>query len=397
MSGTATAGPDPAEYGPAGGSGLGLGARLAAVADTASGPAAAVVAVRAGEPAVLCRGVTEATRFELGSVTKTFTALLLAELAARGEVRADEPIAGRLPGLAVPRGLGDRITFEHLATHTAGLPRLPPGLLRRALPRWFTNPYETFTPEHLLRSLPRVRVRRPPGERVRYSNLGVGLLGQLLGEAVRAGHPDLTGHPDPTGYAAALTARVLAPLGLADTTCDPELPQATGHFHHRPRPPWRIPGLPGAGALRSSPRDLLRYLTVLLDPPDGPAQIPGTLRTALHDVIRPRITEPGGDRVCLVWKSRLLTADDGTLRELLFHSGGTRGFTSFAGFSPTTGTALAALTNGSPTLRGTFIHTAYRTLRELALETPPRQPPVRRPETAYPAEPRPGARQPEAQ
>ncbi|PJE96552.1 penicillin-binding protein [Streptomyces carminius] len=368
---------------------------MAAVADAASGPAVAVVAVRAGEPAMLCRGATEATRFELGSVTKTFTALLLAESVARGEVRADEPIAGRLPGPAVPRGLGDRITFEHLATHTAGLPRLPPGLPRRALPRWFTNPYETFTPEHLLRSLPRVRVRRPPGERVRYSNLGVGLLGQLLGEAAGTGPADRSGpagQTDPTGYAAALTARVLAPLGLADTTCDPEVPQATGHFHHRPRPPWRIPGLPGAGALRSSPRDLLRYLTALLDPPDGPARIPGTLRTALHDVTRPRVTEPGGDRVCLVWKSRLLTAADGAPRELLFHSGGTRGFTSFAGFSPTTGTALAALTNGSPTLRGTFIHTAYRALRELTLEAPPRQPPARRPGPAHPAEPRPGVR-----
>ncbi|WP_410537377.1 serine hydrolase domain-containing protein [Streptomyces sp. KL2] len=330
---------------------------LETVAAAAPGPAVAVVAVRAGESRLLCRGASAATRFELGSVTKTFTALLLAEAVARGEAGHDDPIAGRLPAAAVPEGYGDRITLAHLASHTAGLPVLPPGLLLRAVPRFYTNPYEDFTPEHLLHALSQTRVRRPPGERVRYSNFGVGLLGRLLSDA--AGAP----------YGEVLATRVLTPLGLADSTCDPGLPQATGHWHGRPRPPWRIPGLPGAGALRSSARDLRRYLEVLLSPPPEAGE---ALRTALHDVTRPRATAPGGDRMCLAWKARTHTARDGGAFELLFHSGGTRGFTSFAGFCPAARTGLAAVTNSSPTLRGTFIRTAYRTLRDLSAEAPTR-------------------------
>ncbi|MFH0243047.1 serine hydrolase domain-containing protein [Streptomyces sp. HK10] len=330
---------------------------LETVAAAAPGPAVAVVAVRAGESRLLCRGASAATRFELGSVTKTFTALLLAEAVARGEAGHDDPIAGRLPAAAVPEGYGDRITLAHLASHTAGLPVLPPGLLLRAVPRFYTNPYEGFTPDHLLHALSQTRVRHPPGQRVRYSNFGVGLLGRLLSDT--AGTP----------YGEALATRVLTPLGLADSTCDPELPQATGHWHGRPRPPWRIPGLPGAGALRSSARDLRRYLEVLLSPPPEAGE---TLRTALHDVTRPRATSPGGDRMCLAWKARTHVARDGGDFDLLFHSGGTRGFTSFAGFCPAARIGLAAVTNSSPTLRGAFIRTAYRTLRDLAAETPTR-------------------------
>ncbi|MGY1452325.1 serine hydrolase domain-containing protein [Streptomyces sp. SS8] len=330
---------------------------LETVAAAAPGPAVAVVAVRAGESRTLCRGASAATRFELGSVTKTFTALLLAEAVARGELGHDDPIAGRLPPAAVPEGYGDRITLAHLASHTAGLPVLPPGLLARAVPRFYTNPYEGFTPDHLLHALSQTRVRHPPGQRVRYSNFGVGLLGRLLSDA--AGAP----------YGEALATRILTPLGLADSTCDPELPQATGHWHGRPRPPWRIPGLPGAGALRSSARDLQRYLEVLLSPPPEADE---ALRTALHDVTRPRATMPGGDRMCLAWKARTHTARDGGDFDLLFHSGGTRGFTSFTGFCPAARVGLAAVTNSSPTLRGTFIRTAYRTLRDLAAEIPAR-------------------------
>ncbi|MDG9702781.1 serine hydrolase [Streptomyces sp. DH37] len=351
-------GPDPVSAAESAPDRCGLSLPLEAVAAAAPGPAVAVVAVRADESRLLCRGSSAATRFELGSVTKTFTALLLAEAAARGEVGVDDPIADHLPAAAVPEGYGGRITLAHLATHTSELPVLPPGLLFRAVPRLYTNPYETFTPDHLLRALSQTRVRRPPGTRVRYSNFGVGLLGRLLADA--AG----------TTYERALAARVLEPLGLADSTCDPDLPQATGHWHGRPRPPWRIPGLPGAGALRSSARDLQRYLEVLLSPPPEAGD---ALRTALHDVTRPRVTAPGGDRMCLVWKTRTHDARDGGTFDLLFHSGGTRGFTSFTGFCPAARTGLAAVTNSSPTLRGAFIRTAYRTLRDLAAEAPARR------------------------
>lgn len=317
-----------------------------------SATAVAILAIRGAEQVLLCRGherregapTTPDTRFELGSVTKTFTALLLADMVAAGEVGYDDPIGKYLPaGVAQTGGEPAPITLLHLATHTSGLPRLPPGLLRRSLPRWFSNPYATFTEAHLHQAVARSRVRRRHTGRVRYSNLGVGLLGHLLGNAAGTNYPSL------------LAARILGPLSLEHTTGDPEQPQATGYFHGRPRPPWHIPGLPAAGALRSTAHDLQRYLQAHLTPDAT------TLPDALRAVQRPRATKPGGrDQLGLVWNLRSFDT-----YELLFHSGATRGFTTFIGFSPQAGMALAALANTTPTLRSRFIQDAYTALKAM--------------------------------
>ncbi|MBT2384271.1 serine hydrolase [Streptomyces sp. ISL-11] len=321
-----------------------LDAALRALPDAARGAhAVAVAAVRGEERVVVCRGAAGPdTRFEIGSLTKTFTALLLAELAARGEVRYDDPVERYLPH-RVP---GPPITLLHLATHTSGLPRLPPGLVTRSAVRsgWFSNPYAGFSTADVMAALPRTRLHHRPGTHVRYSNYGAGLLGHVLVRAAGGGE-----------YAALLAERVLDPLGLADTDGDPDRPQAVGHWHGRPRPPWRIPGLPAAGALRSSARDLLRCLTALLAPERAG---PPSLRAALADVQRPRLALPRtGHRICLVWNLRPRAG-----RPLLHHSGGTRGFTAFAGFLPRSGTAVVALADAAPTPTAPFIQAAYGTL-----------------------------------
>ncbi|MBW5422961.1 serine hydrolase [Streptomyces sp. BG9H] len=315
----------------------------------------AVAAYTGGDSLAVCQGFTdrtrtrpidEATRFETGSVTKTFTALLLADMAARGVVHLGEPLSRCVPAWALPRGPhGAAITLEHLATHTAGLPRLPPGLLPTAARSWFSNPYAHYTPDRLLDSLARSRVCRRPGTRVAYSNFGMGLLGHLLAERAAA------------DYASALQTHVLRPLHLTDTGCD-GLAQATGHLRGRPRPPWSIPALPGAAALRSSARDLLTCLRYLAEP----ARLPdGSLRYAMTEVLRLRALSADGPRLPLAWSMRALPG-----RDLYFHTGATRGFTAFAGFSPRPGTAVVALANTNPTLRGTFIQQAYLLLRALS-------------------------------
>ncbi|MFD8480296.1 serine hydrolase domain-containing protein [Kitasatospora sp. NPDC059673] len=304
--------------------------------------ALALVSPDEGEQ-LLCHGrtdgrsggpVTPDTGFELGSVSKTFTALLLAELAARGEVAPGDTVT-----------VSDTpLTLLHLATHTSGLPRLPPGLRRSALPAWFTNPYASYSVAELDRAMTRTRLRHKPGSRVRYSNYGVGLLGRVLAE--RTGQE----------YPALLASRISGPLGLTGTGCEPG--SAVGHRHGRPLPPWQIPALPGAGAVRSTARDLLRYLTAHLDPATAPAP---ALAAALRDVQRPRLVKPRStDRICLVWN--LHPTPDG---DVLFHSGGTRGCTSFVAFCPGRGTALAALTNAGPRLDGRFIQTGYQIFRAL--------------------------------
>ncbi|WP_078896173.1 serine hydrolase domain-containing protein [Streptomyces sp. NRRL S-495] len=326
----------------------------------AAGPHATAVtlAVARGErSAVHCHGrtardggpCTPDTGYELGSVTKTFTALLLAELAARGEVALDDPVQRHLPAGRRPPDVrrGGPIRLIHLATHTSGLPGLPPGLLASAVPAWNSNPYAGYDEQRLWAALARTTVRRPPGEVYWYSNYGVGLLGRLLAEAGRG--------PD---YAGLLGERIGRPLGLRTLSCSPDAPQcATGHHLGRPLPPWRIPALPGAGAVRAGGADLLRFLRAHLEPDGGP------LGTALREVRRPRLRLPrSGDEICLVWNHRR-TPDD---RDLFFHSGGTRGFTAFVGFCPQTATAVAALTNTGPTVRSSFTQTAYDTFKRLA-------------------------------
>jgi CubicO group peptidase (beta-lactamase class C family) len=277
------------------------------------------------------RPVTKHTRFELGSLTKTFTGLLLAEMAGRGEVDLSDPVRRHLPVGAVPH-LGRDVTLERLATHTAGLSLLPPGLLLRAAPRWRTNPYRDFAAADFAAALRRTRSRTPG--RYRYSNLGGALLGEAL--ACAAGRP----------YAELVADRVLRPLHLTDTDCSTS-DQVTGHLRGRPRPPWEIPGMPAAGALRSSALDLLRYLTAHLPPFTGP------LGRAVAEASRPRAPARDHD-VCLVWNLRRRAG-----RELLFHSGGTRGCTAFAAFSPSAGTAFVALANAGWTMGGSFVQRSY--------------------------------------
>ncbi|WP_369216746.1 serine hydrolase domain-containing protein [Streptomyces flavofungini] len=340
-------------------------ALLAGLRDAAPGASAVALAVRRGpHQVVVATGGTRweggspagpGTRFEIGSLTKTFTALLLAEMVARGEVAYDDPVARFLPRGAAPRQRGAPITLGHLATHTSGLPRVPPGFLRGSASAYFSNPYAHCSPDELWRALARIRPRAAPGTRVHYSNLGVGLLGEAL---VRAAHG-----PD-GGYGPLLDERVLRPLGLARTSCDTDQPQATGYWHGRARPAWRMPTLAGAGAGRSSPRDLLAFLDCLTDPATAPAATPEPLRAALADVTRPRIALPRtGRRIALVWNIRPRPG-----HALYHHSGGTRGFTAFAGFDPRHRIALAALANTHPSPTGAFIQRAYLGLWALAQE-----------------------------
>ncbi|WP_206505849.1 serine hydrolase domain-containing protein [Streptomyces chrestomyceticus] len=362
-------------------------------------PGASAVAVglyRRGQRSFLVRGSTAresgvpvepSTRFEIGSLSKTFTALLFAEQAARGEVDHHDPVARHLPaGTCVPVR-GTDITLTHLATHTSGLPRLPPGLLRSDIRRLPTNPYASFTRADVLRSLARTRLRSRPGTRVRYSNFGVGLLGHAL-----------CGAADGLPYEDLLAARVLRPLGLHDTSATasppPDGTQVTGYGHGRPRPPFGIPGLPAAGAVRSSARDLLTVAEALIRPGDAdvmgadvmgmgapgvgaPSDFglrhaavtgasPAPLRTALKDVTRPRLALPRTtSRLALIWNIRLRADGSG----LYHHSGGTRGCTSFVAFSPRHDTALVALANCAPGLRAPFVQQAYDTVSDL-LRTP---------------------------
>jgi CubicO group peptidase (beta-lactamase class C family) len=269
------------------------------------------------------------TLFEIGSITKVFTGLLLADLAAAGVVGLDDPLARYLPAsVAVPAADGREITLADLSSHVAGLGRNPKGTLRGWL-RDRRNPFASLSVEDIHGGLARTRLRRRPGERARYSNLGAGLLGQALERA--AGQP----------YEQLVTERICRPLGMPDTVIVPSPEQTTrmavGHTaRRRPVPPFEIPALPGAGALRSTANDMLRFLKANLDPGSTPLAAP------LERIQQPRHRKGRGMQVGLGW---LIARSPGQRGPLLWHNGGTSGFRSFAAVARDRGIAVVVLSN----------------------------------------------------
>lgn len=270
------------------------------------------------------RPLDGATVFEIGSVTKIFTCSLLAEMVGRGEVRLDQPVAELLPRTVKVPARGDTlITLLDLATQHSGLPRLPTNLA----PRDPTNPYADYTVERLYDFLSGYALPRAPGTKYEYSNLGMGLLGHALSR--RAGKT----------YEALLTERVLAPLEMSDTriTLGPaqRARLAAGHDGSGAKVPnWDLPVLSGAGALRSTADDMLRFVAANLD------SHATTLSAALFSTHHPRRTVGPNVRIGLAWHT--LSAFGAAI---VMHNGGTGGYRSFVGFDPAMHVGVVVLAN----------------------------------------------------
>ncbi len=264
------------------------------------------------------------TLFEIGSITKTFTAALLADTVVRGEVRLDDPVAAHLPdGWSVPRRAGREITLLDLATHTSALPGLPANLH----PKDVANPYAEYTAADLARFLAAYELPRDVGSAYEYSAVGFGLLGQALG------------HRLGTTWEDALVARVLHPLRMESTraTLGPAAKArlAAGHDGAgRPVSGWDIPGLAAMGALHSSANDMARFLAANVDAPAGP------LGRALAMAHAPRVAMDEETRVGLAWQT-----GHATNRTIVWHGGGTGGYRALVAFEPRTRLAVVVLAN----------------------------------------------------
>ena len=249
--------------------------------------------------------------FPLVTLTQVFTGALLAVQVARGELRLDTPLAEVIPRPLLPDEAAGRLTLEQLATHTAGLPQLPPNLTA-AKPE---DPLGGYTALHFGEFLRSFRPSHPPPRPCAESLLGLGVLGHALGR--RAG----------LNFGHALRDLLCKPLGLADTTLRPDDAQQprvlAGHdAHGRPMSPWTFPSLPGAGALHSTAADLLSFLEVNLG--RGPAE----LVQALQLTHAPRARD-GKRGVGLGW-----LVSRGAAGPVLWRSASLGGFSGFLGFVP---------------------------------------------------------------
>lgn len=251
--------------------------------------------------------------YELGALTQIFTGTLLALLVDRGEVRLDTPLKELIPLPLLPDETAGSITLEQLATHTSGMPRLPPNL---STPQQNpADPYGHYSADLFGAFLRSYRPQHPPPRKYTESVIGLGVLGHALSRRVRL------------NYGHAVRDLLCTPLRLSDTTAvrlseEQERRLLPGHTAQGKQVPgWTFPSMPGAGALRSTVPDLLRFLDANLGHEDA------GLGRALRLTHGPRV-EARGSRVGLGWK----ISDVGG-KPVVWRSAMTGGYAGFIGFS----------------------------------------------------------------
>lgn len=269
------------------------------------------------------------TAFEIGSLAKTMTAALLAELVLEGKASLDDPLQVHLPaGTTVPAFDGQPILLRHVVTHTSGLPRLPPGFA----PPNLADPYAALGPDELLATLSGSRLERAPGAAFEYSNYASMVLSLAVGAI--AGAP----------FDALVRARLFEPLGMHHAHVGeppPGVRAAQGHdAMGRPVPPWNFhPALAGVGGVRATLDDMIAFARAHL----------GLVETPLRPALRltHRVLREGHPRVAMNWM--VVSTPSG---ETFVHEGGTGGFSSFMGLVPAAGRAAIVLSDTALLARG---------------------------------------------
>ena len=243
------------------------------------------------------------TVYEIGSVSKVFTGLLLADAVVRGEIDLDEAVVVDNPaGIRLPSRDGTPIKWIDLSTHRSGLPKLPSNLPLTDL----KNPYRSYDSKKAAEFLNQYELPRNPGESQEYSNFGACVLGYLV--AQKAGKT----------YEQLLRQRIAEPLRMTDCTISLSSDQrkrlALPHDKFgSPTVPWTFADLPGAGGIRATMRDMMRFAKAQLTPPTG------TLGEAIELAWKQhRDADASGPAMGLGW----VFAGDGQTR---WHNGGTGG------------------------------------------------------------------------
>lgn len=268
------------------------------------------------------RPVNEQTLFEIGSVTKTFTATTLAIMTLQGQVRLDDPIAKYLPkAVHAPSRDGKAITLLNLAEQRSGLPRLPSNMNDVG----GDDPYADYSNADMYAFLNGYTLTRDPGASYVYSNYGIGLLGQLLANRAQTTFPQL------------VQRAVFDPLGMSETTMvmtgtpDPPLLGVGHDLGGGAVATWHTQSIAPAGAIASNLDDMLKYLRCNLGQ--------GPLAQACLFAQRPRAQAEPGDQIGLVW-------DVDSSNGIVSHGGDTVGFHAFVAISRDRQTGVVALSNG---------------------------------------------------
>ncbi|HMI02148.1 MAG TPA: serine hydrolase [Pedobacter sp.] len=265
------------------------------------------------------------TEYEIGSVTKVVTSLVLADMNLKKQLSLSDSLVKFLPEYAKPqdKNVSD-ITLLNLATHTAGFPRFPDN----HYPKNLENPYADYTVEQLFEYVSRFKPDHKPGSQFQYSNTGYSLLGQVM---VKVSGKD---------YESLVKERVFSPLKMNSTviTLTPELKKnmATGHNEYgKPVANWDMPAVASNGALRSNVNDMLNFVAANL----------GLMKSDLYpamELSHVKQVKKGGDDAYITLGWTLLD-DNG--KQILFKDGATAGYRSFVGFDKKKNRGVVVLSN----------------------------------------------------
>jgi CubicO group peptidase (beta-lactamase class C family) len=261
------------------------------------------------------------TVYEIGSITKTFTAALLADAIGSGRMTRDTAVATLLPAFRIPTRNGKYITVVDLATQTSGLPYMPDNLT----PVDSSNPFADYDGAKLKSFLAAYTLKRDPGDAYEYSNLGFGLLGFSLTQ--------------PQSFGDLVRARILEPLGMKMTDVglnDAMMAHlARGHDRRNQQVKnWKFDALAGCGAIDSTAGDMLSYLKANMNG-EGEA-----LSRAFRLAQQPERGVNSTERIGLAWMTRVAKPDD-----VIWHNGTTFGYASFIGFTANRKRGIVILTN----------------------------------------------------
>jgi serine-type D-Ala-D-Ala carboxypeptidase/endopeptidase len=280
--------------------------------------------------------------FEIGSITKTFTGLILARMVVTGKVKWDEPVRDLLPPGTVDKPVsGSEITLLDLATQHSGLPRMPSNFH----PSNNDDPYVDYHAKEMYAFLREHGVAKPSHPDFLYSNFGFGLLGQALSNSAQTTYPEL------------LQTQITGPLNMPNTAIalspDQKARFAQGHnLRREPAHEWNLDAFAGAGAIRSTADDMLTYLQAQLHPEAASALAePLKLSHEIH-------ADAGNMKIALAWLFDPLNGN-------YWHNGGTGGFSSYAFFNPKEDRAAIVLSNITVSPTGSFADRVGEHINEL--------------------------------
>ena len=266
------------------------------------------------------------TFFEIGSVTKTFTTLLMAKQVIAGKMKLEDPINKYLPDSITALTIGNTpLTLKHLANHTSGLPRLPANIFNGKVDP--QDPYRHYLSDSLYHFMKTYQVKETPGTKFSYSNLGAGLLGMILENTTGKSFNHL------------IVEEIARPLGMFKTKVEltkiDEKNFAQGYDERgQATAPWDLASLKGSGAIRSTLNDMVIFIQAQL----GQENPLSKAIELTHQKTFSSIEQDMG----LGWR-----INKNQTSSYLHHSGGTGGFRSFVGFDKHRQIGVVILSNAA--------------------------------------------------